>query len=92
MGVFSAFVLFAMIWAMVMLVMLQVKITTQGDLGYRDHGTQASAPETVGLKRRLLWATVIAVPIWALLVWLILSGLIGIDSLPRLSPAPPPGG
>ena len=85
MGVFSALVLFAMVWSMVMLVMLQVGVTTQGDLGRRDHGTQASAPETVGLKRRLLIATAIAVPLWGLLVWLIVSGIVGIDSLPRLS-------
>ena len=90
MGVFSALVLFAMIWAMVMLIMLQVGVTTQGDLGYRDHGTQASAPETVGLKRRLLISTAIALPLWGLLIWLIVSGLIGIDSLPRLNPVPLP--
>ena len=74
-GPFSAFVLFAMVWAMVMLVMLQTNVRTQGDDDERVPGTHASAPQTVGLKRRMAWATVIAVAIWAPLVWLIVSGL-----------------
>lgn len=90
-GVFSAIVLFAMIWAMVMLVLLQTNVTTQGDTGRRVDGTHASAPETVGLKRRLLWATGIAVALWLPLVWLIVSGLITIDTLRWLTGRPIPG-
>ena len=87
-GPFSAFVLFAMVWAMVMLVMLQTNVRTQGDDGERVEGTHLSAPQTVGLKRRMLWATVIALAIWAPLVWLILSGLITIDGLRALTGRP----
>ncbi|MEL7183865.1 MAG: DUF1467 family protein [Pseudomonadota bacterium] len=85
MTVFSAFVLFAMVWAMVMLIMLQTNVRTQGDDGQRVEGTHASAPTSVGLKRRLLIATSIAVALWAPLVWIIVSGLIGIDDLRRIT-------
>ena len=90
-GPFSAFVLFAMVWAMVMLVMLQTNVRTQGDDGERVEGTHLSAPQSVGLKRRMAWATVIAVAIWAPLVWLILSGLITIDGLRAITGRPPVG-
>ncbi|WP_308916456.1 DUF1467 family protein [Jannaschia sp. LMIT008] len=81
MSIFSAVVVFAMVWAMVMLILLQTGVRTQGDTGSRVEGTHASAPEFVGLKRRLWRATWIAFLIWAPLVWLIVSGLIGIDDI-----------
>ena len=84
-GPFSAFVLYAMVWAMVMLILLQTNVRTQGDDNERVHGTHASAPQTVGLKRRLWWATGIAFLIWAPLVWFILSGTLGIDDLRRIT-------
>ena len=90
-GPFSAFVLYAMVWAMVMLVMLQTNVRTQGDDGERVHGTHASAPQTVGLKRRMLWATGIAFVLWAPLVWLILSGLITMEGLRALTGRGPIG-
>ena len=88
-GVFSGFVLFAMVWAMAMLLMLQTGIRTQGDDGERVEGTHASAPQTVGLKRRMLWATAIALPVWGALVWLILSGLVTVEGIRALTGRPP---
>lgn len=84
-GIFSALVLFAMIWAMVFLISLQVGQDTQGDRGRRLHGTHASSPEEFRLGRRLIWATAIALVLWAPLVWLILSGLITIDGMRALT-------
>ncbi|KIT15823.1 DUF1467 family protein [Jannaschia aquimarina] len=88
-GWFSAFVLFAMVWAMVMLVLLQTGVTTQGDEGRKLSGTHASAPVAVGLKRRLWLATGIALVIWVPLCWLIVSGLITIDGLRAVTGRPP---
>ena len=87
-GPFSAFVLYAMVWAIVMLILLQTNVRTQGDEGRRVDGTHASAPTSVGLKRRLLWATGIAFAIWAPLCWLIVSGMVGIDDLRRITGRP----
>ena len=85
MNPFSAFVLFAMVWAMVFLIGLQVGHDTQGDRGARLIGTHASSPETFRLGRRVLWSTLIALAIWGGLVWVIASGLFGIDDLRRLT-------
>ena len=87
-GPFSAFVLYAMVWAIVMLILLQTNVRTQGDAGERVDGTHASAPLTVGLKRRVLWATGIAFALWAPLVWLIVWGPFGIDDLRRITGRP----
>ncbi|TFL18777.1 DUF1467 family protein [Jannaschia formosa] len=86
MGVFSAFVVFAMIWAMVFLIGLQVGQSTQGDAGRVTQGTHASTPAApIRVYRRMGWATVITLLIWAPLVWFIASGQIGIDDLRRIT-------
>lgn len=88
-GPFSAFVLYAMVWAMVMLILLQTGVRTQGDEGRRVEGTHLSAPEIVGLKGRLWRATWIALLIWGPLVALIVSGAVGMDELRWLTGRPP---
>ncbi|WP_259945071.1 DUF1467 family protein [Jannaschia sp. W003] len=79
-----------MIWALAMMVMLQVGVHTQGDDNERVEGTHGSAPQTVGLKRRLLWATAIALALWVPLVWVILSGVVTMDGLRALTGRPIP--
>ena len=91
MNPFSAFVLFAMIWAMVFLIALQVGQDTQGDRGARLIGTHASSPEVFRMRARLLWSTVVAVAIWGAMVWVIVSGIFGIDDLRRLTGFRPRG-
>ncbi|WGH79905.1 DUF1467 family protein [Jannaschia ovalis] len=81
MSIFSAFVVFAMVWAMVFLLMLQLGQDTQGDRGERVPGTHSSSPADFRLGRKLFIATAIALVIWGVLIWLITSGLITIDSL-----------
>lgn len=83
MPIFSAFVIFAMVWAMVFLLGLQIGQHTQGDAGERVPGTHASSPTSFNLRARILWATLIAVALWAPLVWFIVSGELSIDDLRR---------
>lgn len=83
MPVFSAFVIFSMVWAMVFLIGLQVGQHTQGDAGERVPGTPASSPTTFNLRRRILWATLIALALWAPLVWFIVSGGLTVEDLRR---------
>ncbi len=85
MSVFSAFVVFAMIWAMVFLIGLQLGQRTQGDAGERVPGTHLSSPVGFNLWRRVFWATSIALVLWAPLIWFILSGNLTIDDLRRLT-------
>lgn len=83
MPVFSAFVVYAMVWAMVFLIGLQIGQHTQGDAGKRVPGTHASSPASFNLRRRILWATLISLALWGPLVWFIASGALGIDDLRR---------
>jgi predicted secreted protein len=86
MSIFSAIVVFAMIWSMVFLIGLQIGQDTQGDRGDVTRGTHAGAPaKPIGVYRRIGWATVITVALWAPLIWLITSGLLTIDDLRRLT-------
>ena len=77
MGIFSAFVLFAMVWAMVFLIGLQVGQDTQGDRGERVPGTHVSSPAEFNLWRRVGIAT---------------AGTLGIDDLRRWTGRPEFGG
>ena len=56
MGVTSALVLFAVIWSMTFLIVLPIRVKTQGDLGEIVPGTHAGAPEVHNLKRKA-WIT-----------------------------------
>ena len=91
MSIFSAFVVFAMVWAMVFLLMLQVGQDTQGDRGERVPGTHDSSPANFRMGRKVLIATAIAVVIWGTLIWLITSGLITIDGLRAVTGGGAPG-
>ncbi|MFO6464613.1 DUF1467 family protein [Jannaschia sp. KMU-145] len=89
MSIFSAFVVFAMIWAMVFMIGLQVGQRTQGDAGEVTRGTHASTPERpIGVYRRMAWATAIALAIWVPMIWLITSGHITIDGIRAVTGRP----
>ncbi|MGB3690696.1 MAG: DUF1467 family protein [Jannaschia helgolandensis] len=92
MGIFSAFVLFAMVWAMVFLIGLQVGQDTQGDRGERVPGTHVSSPVEFNLWRRVGIATAITLVLWVPLVWFIMSGTLSIDDLRRWTGRPEFGG
>jgi predicted secreted protein len=79
MSITAVFVLFSMIWFLVLFLSLQINITTQGDTGDVVHGTHASSPEGFSLKKRVLVTTAISVPLCALVVFTILSGVITLD-------------
>ena len=82
MAITSALVLFAVVWAMTFFIVLPLKMQSQSDAGEAVPGTHASAPSSqLNLRRKALVTTLIALPIWAVLTAVILSGWIGIDDL-----------
>lgn len=84
MGVFSAIVVFMMIWAMVFLLGLQIGQDTQGDRGEVSLGTHASTPAApIRVWRRIAIATAITLVLWIPLIWFITSGNLTIDDLRR---------
>ncbi len=90
MAITSAIVLFAVIWFMTFLVVLPIRITTQGDAGEVVPGTHAGAPEVHNLKKKALITTGVTVILWAVAVTVILSGVISVRDLDwfnRMDPA-----
>jgi predicted secreted protein len=91
MAITSAIVLFAVIWFMVLFVVLPLRLKTQGDVGEIVPGTQAGAPANLDMRRKLRLTTLVALPLWALAVAAILSGIIEVrdfDWMGRLPPEP----
>ncbi|WP_170325900.1 DUF1467 family protein [Ruegeria arenilitoris] len=89
MTITAALVLFAVIWFMTLLIVLPIRIKTQGDLGDIVPGTHAGAPEVHHMKKKLWITTGISVVLWAMIAGIILSGVISVrdfDWLNQLEP------
>jgi len=78
MAITSAIVLFAVIWFLALLIVLPLRLQTQGDLGKVEYGTHAGSPENPQMKKRFLVTTVAAVIVWVFVVGSILSGFFSI--------------
>jgi len=81
MPVFSAIVIFAFVWFITLLVVLPLRMTTQGEAGDVTPGTPASAPANPQFRKRLIITTIVATPIWAIIVATITSGSITLDDI-----------
>ena len=64
MTITAVIVLLAVIWFMTLYISLPIGMKSQGDVGEVAPGTPASAPSDFHLKRKLMWVTIIATPIW----------------------------
>lgn len=76
MGPVSAIVLFAVIWTLVFFIVLPLRLETQGEAGEIVPGTHASSPANFNLKRKAKVTTFWALPIWAVIAGIILTGTI----------------
>lgn len=82
MTITAALVLYATIWFLTLFLGLQIRITTQDDAGEHVEGTPSSAPaSSFNLKRRVVWVTVFATIIWAVIAGIIVSGVITIRDI-----------
>lgn len=89
MTITAAIVLYAMIWFWVFLMVLPMRLKTQGEAGAVVRGTPASAPVETWLRRKLKIATLVGSLIWVAAAGIILSGAISlsdIDVFNRMSP------
>ncbi len=89
MTITAALVLFAVIWFMTLLIVLPIRIKTQGDLGDIVPGTHAGAPEEHHMKKKMWITTGISIVLWAIIAGIILSGVISVrdfDWLNQLEP------
>lgn len=85
MAITSALVLFAVIWFMTFLMVIPVRLETQGDAGKIEPGTHAGAPQTHNLGKKAWITTAITLVLWAIVVGIILSGVITLDHLDKLT-------
>ncbi|MGJ8603567.1 MAG: DUF1467 family protein [Marivita sp.] len=91
MSVMSAIVLFAVIWFMMFLIIIPIRLQTQGDLGEIVPGTHAGSPEVHNLKKKAWITTGISFVLWVIIAGIILSGWISVrdlDYFNRMGPAP----
>ena len=90
MSITSALVLFAVLWFLTFLVVIPIRLKTQGDVGTVVPVTHAGAPEDHNLKKKAWITTAIAAVLWAVITSIILSGAITIrdlDVFNRMGPA-----
>ena len=90
MGIASGIVLFMVVWFMTFLVVLPLRIQTQGEAGEVVPGTHSGSPEKHHLKKKALIVTGISAVIWSILAYIILSGMItvrDIDMFDRMGPS-----
>lgn len=91
MTITSALVLFAVIWFMTLMIILPLRLTTQGEAGDVVPGTPSSAPADPQMRRKLWLATMISVVLWIVIAGVILSGAITVRDLDwfgRMGPSP----
>ncbi len=89
MTITAAIVLFAVIWFMTLLVILPIRIKTQGDVGEIVPGTHAGAPEEHHLKKKMWITTAVSVVLWAIIAGIIISGLITVRDIDWFNQLPP---
>ena len=81
MGITSALVLFAVIWFLVFLVVIPIRLETQGDVGEVEPGTHAGAPANPNLKKKAWITTGISLVIWIIITAVIISGTLTISDI-----------
>ncbi len=89
MGVTSALVLYAVLWFLTFLIVLPIRLKTQGDIGDIVPGTHAGAPHEPQLKKRALITTAVAAVLWVIIAYIIISGTVTVRDLDwfnRMSP------
>ena len=87
MTLFSAFVLYAVLWFLTLFVVLPLRLTTQAETGDVVPGTPESAPHDPRMGTRLKITTAVSFVIWAIVAGIIISGIISIDDIDILNRA-----
>lgn len=76
MGLFSAFVVFILVWWVTLFTVLPLGVKGQAEEGEIVRGTEPGAPVESQMKRKLVLTTVIAIAAWAVICAVIISGII----------------
>lgn len=89
MSITSAIVLFAVLWFLTFLVVIPIRLQTQGDVGKVTPGTQAGAPEHHNLRKKAWITTLAAAIMWVILWWIITFDIITVRDFDWMNRLPP---
>jgi len=89
MNITSAIVLYAVLWLLTFLVVIPIRLKTQGDVGEITPGTQAGAPAHHNLKTKALITSALAATMWILLWWIITYEIITVRDFDWMIRLPP---
>ena len=81
MAITSALVLLAVIWFLVLFLVLPFRLVTQDEAGEIAPGTPRSAPTNPQIRRKAKIVTLIALPLWAVVCVIIITGAITISDI-----------
>ncbi|SMH49814.1 DUF1467 family protein [Maritimibacter sp. HL-12] len=81
MSITGAIVLFVVIWFLTMFVVLPIRARSQADAGEVVPGTPEGAPADFRLGRTALIVTLWTIPLWGIVMAVIVTGLISVESL-----------
>lgn len=81
MGITSGIVLYAVFWFLTFLIVIPIRLQTQGDVGEVVPGTHAGAPAHHNLKKKAWITTGVAFVIWAIVAFIILTGAVTLQDL-----------
>ena len=85
MSILSALVLYAVIWFLTLMIVIPIRLETQGDAGEIVPGTHAGSPTNPQMKKRALITSGVAFVIWVIACAVILSGMITVQDLDMFS-------
>lgn len=69
-------VLFVVLWFLTLFIVVLIGQRSQQDAGYIVPGTHAGAQADLKVKRIVIWTTLVSGAIWAVIAWVILSGMV----------------
>ena len=92
MSITSALVLYAVLWFLTLLIVIPIRLKTQGDVGEIVEGTHAGAPAQHNLKTKAIITTGIAAVLWVILFWIITQGIITVRDFDWMNRLPPVSG
>ncbi|MCY4152703.1 MAG: DUF1467 family protein [Aestuariivita sp.] len=81
MAITSALVLYAVFWVLIFLILLPVRINTQGDVNDIVEGTPSSAPIEHHLQKKAWITSIAALVLWAIAAGVILTDVITLEDV-----------
>ena len=84
MNLTGGIVLYTVLWFLALFIILPIGQRSQAEAGEVVPGTPAGAPADPRLKRKAIWATLIAAVLWGICAWIILDGVITREDMEAL--------